>query len=125
MSNIENSTATAAPEQRISDTVALDAICALLNTTDSGADVYQEVALLLLTAGRPFVDNPPVLETETNETVHGLPTAAVLVDGKPAIRMWVSRDGDLHAVVLDCDRPLAIDVLAVNGVTAEPPSARQ
>jgi hypothetical protein len=74
---------------------------------------------VLRAAGRPFVDNLPVLETQTGEAVHGLPTADVLVDGEPAIRVWVSHDGDLHAVVLDHDRHLAVEVHGGNGAAAE------
>lgn len=122
-------TATAAevgPGRRRSDADALDAICAVLNTTDSGADAFQEIALIILDTDRPFVDDLPVVEAHADATAQGLPRAHVQVDGETAVDLWVDRRGEIFVrVTTDAARPIRVRIdgaatlCAVEASTAE------
>jgi hypothetical protein len=111
---ITDSTTTSAesgPGRRRSDADALDAICAVLNTTDSGADAYQEIALIILDTDRPFVDDLPVVEAHTEHTPQGLPRAWVQVDGETAVALSVDRHGEVHVrVTTEAARPIRVRV---------------
>lgn len=101
------------PGRRRSDADALDAICAVLNTTDSGADAYQEIALIILDSDRPFIDDLPVVEAHTDYTPQGLPRAGVSLDGEDAVALWVDRHGEVQVQVTAADaaRPIRVRVV--------------
>ncbi|HLL66425.1 MAG TPA: hypothetical protein VK453_11850 [Micromonosporaceae bacterium] len=99
------------PTRPRSDADFLDAICAVLNSTDSGADAYQEIAQLVMDAGRPYVDDLPVVESHANPTAHGLPRTHVLVDGEDAVVLWVDEGGAIQVWVnTRGGRPMRITV---------------
>jgi pseudouridine-5'-phosphate glycosidase len=105
---------TAAPirsASRRSDAAALDAICAVLNTTDSSQDAYHEIVQIVQDTDRPYVADSPVVESQTTLTSHGLPRTQVQVDGDDAVVLWVDSRGDIHVrITIPAGRPMTIDV---------------
>ncbi|GAA0812139.1 hypothetical protein [Spirilliplanes yamanashiensis] len=94
------------------DADALDAICAALNTVTSCADVVQEVTLIVRAAGRPYVDDLCVIEAGTHQSPHGLPRAAIHVDGEEAVRVWADEQGAVHVRVSNRHprRPYTVEI---------------
>jgi hypothetical protein len=114
------------PGRRRSDADALDAICAVLNTTDSGADAYQEIALIILDVDRPFVDDLPIIEACARPTPQGLPRASVLLDGEDVVALWVDRHGEVHVrVTADAARPIHLRVGGAANLGEVKPSTAQ
>jgi hypothetical protein len=96
---------------RRSDAAALDAICAVLNTTESSHDAYHEIVQIVRDTDRPYVANSPVVESQTTLTAHGLPRTQVLVNGEDAVVLWVDGHGDIHVrITMPAGRPMTIDV---------------
>jgi hypothetical protein len=111
MTATSSSGAMSVPVRRRSDADALDAICAVLNSTDSGADAYQAIAQLVLDADRPLVDDLPVVESYAHPTAHGLPRTRVLIDGEDAVVLWVDRRGEIHIrITTPSGRPISVEV---------------
>jgi CO dehydrogenase/acetyl-CoA synthase delta subunit len=77
----------------VSDSMALDAVCAILNTTESGADVVQAVTEIVAATDRPVVDGLAVVEARVEYDRHALPTAVIDVNGVETVRLWITRDG--------------------------------
>jgi hypothetical protein len=73
------------PVRRLADADALDSICAVLNTTDSGADAFQAIVGIVQDTARPYVDDLPVVYSFDTTTPCGLPGARVEVDGHDAV----------------------------------------
>ena len=86
----------------VSDSAALDAICAILNTTESGADVVQAVGEIVAATDRPVVDDLAVVESRVEYDRHALPTAVVDVNGVETVRLSITSDG---AVRIRITRP--------------------
>ena len=80
----------------MNDAAALDTICAILNTTDSGADAIDAITGIIVATGRPYVDQLPVVEAHTRADRHGLPTACIDVNGIEAVRLWITPGGDIR-----------------------------
>ena len=111
-------TDTAVPAPAVSDPAALDAICAVLNTTVSGADAVQAVTEIIAATGRPCIDDLPVVECHVEHDRHALPTAVVDIDGVETVRLWITRDG---AIRVRITRPAgALRGLAVEDDGAAP-----
>jgi hypothetical protein len=72
---------------------ALNAICAVLDTTNRGPDALDEIVRVVRAAGRPYVQDPPVIDVYTSSSRHGLPRADVEVDGEKAVAVWVDDRG--------------------------------
>jgi hypothetical protein len=101
--------------RRRTDTDALDAICAVLNTTDSRADAFRAIALIVQDTNRPYVDDLPVVYSFGETTSCGLPGARLEVDGNDTVVLRVDRHGVIHIrVTTDDARPV---VVTVNGLT--------
>jgi hypothetical protein len=107
----------------------LDAICAVLNTTDSGADAFQAIALIVQDTSRPYVDDLPVVYSFDETTPCGLPGARLEVDGNDTVVLRVDRHGVIHIRAATDDARLMI--VTVNELTmplrsesdtADPPS---
>jgi hypothetical protein len=99
------------PTRPRSDADFLDAICAVLNSTDSCADAFQAIAQLVVDAGRPYVDGLPVFESYAHPTAHGLPRTRVLIDGEDAVVLWVDELGEIHVrVSTRSKRPMSVEV---------------
>jgi hypothetical protein len=106
------------PVRRRTDADALDAICAVLNSTDSGADAFQTIALIVQETSRPYVDDLPVVYSFDATTPCGLPGARVEVDGQETVVLRVDRRGGIHIeVATDDARPM---VVTVNGLRSGP-----
>ena len=106
------------------DADALDAICAVLNTVASRADAAQEVTLIVQAAGRPYVDDLCVIEAGTHQSPHGLPRAAIHVDGEEAVHVWADEHGAVHVRVSNRHprRPYTVEI---NGAPPPCPHATQ
>lgn len=92
------------PAPALSDPAALDAICAVLNTTDSGADAVQAVTEIVTATGRPCIDDLPVVECRVEYDRHALPAAVIDVDGVETVRLWITPD---RAIRVRITRPAA------------------
>ena len=111
-------TSDAQPPLRDAD--ALDAICAVLNTVTSSADVAQEVTVIVRATGRPYVDDLCVIEAGTHQSRHGLPRAAIHVDGEEAVRVWADEHGAVH-VRVGSRNPRHPHTVEVDGVPLQSP----
>ena len=93
------------PAPVLSDPAALDAICAVLNTMDSGADAVQAVTEIVTATGRPCLDDLPVVECRVEYDRHAFPAAVIDVDGVETVRLWITRDGTIRVRIT---RPAAV-----------------
>ncbi|MDT4993648.1 MAG: hypothetical protein QOH97_3540 [Actinoplanes sp.] len=106
--------------RRRTDADAMDAICAVLNSTDSGPDAFRAIAVIVQDTTRPYVHDLPVVDPLDATTPCGLPGARVEVDGEDTVVVCVDRYGAIHIeVTTDNARPM---VVTVNGLTVPPRS---
>jgi hypothetical protein len=86
----------ARPAPPMANADALNPICAVPNTTDRGPDTVDEIVRVVRAAGRPYVQDPPVIDVYTSSSRHGLPRADVEVDGEKAVAVWVDDRGPVQ-----------------------------